>query len=289
MATVHAHLTDSFPHMPEHAIPFRFGVDIGDLARKMNRVYQAKSRRSRTRLTQTLLQIFTPIASVDEGTLQAHDMQGEAYSSTIGGWYSGSTSPLWEATAVFLEEKLNSVSMPSSFFFSVDDIIDFICTYECWYLEDHDDCDYGYNRYRKTDFGSKLYRYCQINAQEEQQALKSPLYRENLKQLQLLLIWQEVLQKYQETGENSIASIAKQISDKKSFIYASYLCRYEYYISLLLEARVFGLCPASPWCPDNRAANLYSRSPFDDSYTRLILNNRWAFRQHLLERARFVV
>lgn len=275
--------------MPEHPIPFSFGVDIGDLAREMNRANPAKSRRSRTRLTHALLQIFSPIASVDEETLQAHDIQGEAYSSTIGCWYSGSTTPLWEEAVIFLAEKLNSVSMPSSFPFAVDDIIDFICTYECWYLEDHDICDCGYNSIRKIDFGSKLYRYCHINAQEEQQALNSPLYRENLKKLQLLLIWQEVLQKYQESGENSIVSIAKQISDKKGYIFASYRSRYEYYISLLLEARVFGLSPTSPWCSDNRAANLYPRSPFDDSYTRLILHNRWAFRQHLLERARFVI
>ncbi len=283
-----AEMPDSFPLMPEHPIPFSFGVDLENLAKVLNRANPAKTRRSRTRLTKDLLYIFSFIASVDSDCLQAHDIQGEALCDDINCWYSESSSLLWEAAFESLSEKLYSVSLPSSFPFVIDEVIDFICTHECWYLEDHADCDYGNRDIRKIDFGSKLYRYSQINAQEEQQALKNSVYRNNLQHLGLLSIWQEFFQEYLSTGECSVINIAKQLSCKSGLFNYNYFQQCEYKASLFLEARVFGLSPASSWCPDNRATYLYPRSPFDSSYTCLILHNRWAFRRHLLEHAKFV-
>lgn len=277
-----------FPNMPEHPIPYTFGVDIDLLSKFLNRDYIKKSRRSRTRIYNALAEYFSPIAAIDDKCKLARSILSEALIYEIDDWFSGYTTYLNSVSINVLRKYLKSISIPSNLPFDIEMILQTAFENECCYLEDVDECDLRYRHPSKVDFGSKLIRFCKFDAGEELKLLENKVFIENLEALGLLDRWRSVLVLFLETNERNIHVLVKKVDYGDAVFANRYFSSCKHSIEQFLEARVFGLNCESRWCGDCRASNLYPRSPFDDSYTRLILNNRWLFRHYLIEHAVFV-
>lgn len=274
--------------MPEHPIPYTFGVDIGDLSKFLNRDYIKKSRRSRTRIYNALAEYFSSIAEIDEDCKQARSILNESSLSEIDDWFYGYTTNLNSEFINVLRKHLKSISIPSNLPFDIEMILQTAFENECCYIEDVDECDMRYSYPSKVDFGSKLIRFCKFDAVAELKLLENKVFTQNLEALGVLNCWKSVLELFLETNEKSIHVLVKKVDYGDALFSNRYFSSCKHSIEQFLEARVFGLNCESLWCKDCRASNLYPRSPFDDSYTRLILNNRWFFRHYLIEHAVFV-
>lgn len=240
-----------FSNMPEHKIPFCFAIDTELLSLYYTQDYITRGLPS---------------------NLATLELWGVAYPATINRWYSGNVWRLGRVVADVL-----------ALFFPAD-VVSTIYNEDCWYLCGHEPVDECWQNFSSVDFGDSLLPYLSIDAEKEGAALSMPMYRQNLQNEGLYSHWRDLLAKYQETRISSVKELVGMLPRQ---YYYDFWNSYEYAIMRTLEARVFGLNASEPWCPDCRASNLYSRSPFEAGYTQLILHNRWAFRNYLLEHSRF--
>ena len=269
-----------FPNMPEHVVPFTYGIDVC----RLSQIIHDKTGTDKGKIKAGLLALFAQFAEIQLESGDPIDIRGESYDACIQRWYGGNTHRLGVAVEESLHALFEAVSLSDMCSFDADDVINSIYAHDCWYLLGHDTVDSRY-AVPPLALGDALLPFCQINAEQEWRNLEKCQYRRNLSNEGLLSPWLELMSKMRDTRELSVRSLVGMLPRR---YYYDFWHSYEYFIPRVLEARIFGLNAESPWCSDCRAAYLAERSPFDALLTRYILHHRWGFRRYLLDNTVFV-
>jgi hypothetical protein len=266
--------------MPEHVVPFTFGIDL----HRLSQILHDKSGVDEASIKADLLALFAPVVEIQPESGEPVNIRGESYDACIQRWYGGNTHRLGVAVEESLQCLLATIQPPVGCCFELGDVINAIYAHDCWYLQDHDMVDSRYDM-PALDLGDELMPFCRINAEQEWRKLEKQQYRCNLSNEGLLMPWLELMRKMRDTQELSVRSLVGMLPRR---YYYDFWHSYEYLIPRVLEARIFGLNAETPWCSDCRAAYLAARSPFGPALTHYILRHRWAFRRYLLDNTVFV-